>query len=168
MHHRLTLLVVLLASVNAALAQSQQQQPAFRAGRATVAVPVSVFDAYGNGLIARLCASRGWLLVAVRNGRVDGVVEELARRYPVDTKRVFLVGHSMGAQQSVALASANPERFAAVAALAQPFATVKKSDRLAEVAFFVGVGKEDFTVPGARSLKRALENAAIRQAQDAA
>ncbi|HET9369454.1 MAG TPA: VWA domain-containing protein [Vicinamibacterales bacterium] len=47
MHRRLTLLVVLLASVNAALAQSQQQ-PAFRAGRATVAVPVSVFDAYGN------------------------------------------------------------------------------------------------------------------------
>ena len=44
MHRALTLLVVVVGSVSTVLAQQQ----VFRAGRTTVAVPVSVFDSYGN------------------------------------------------------------------------------------------------------------------------
>src|SRR5262249_15763326 len=50
------------------------------------------FDGYGNGAIARMCARRGWLLVATRGGLADGGLDEVCRLYPVDKKRIFLVG----------------------------------------------------------------------------
>jgi predicted esterase len=120
------------------------------------------FDAYGHGLIARLCAARGWLLAAPRNGLSDGVLEELARLYPVDRKKVFLVGHSMGAAQAMAAANRQPERFSAVAALGGG-GTVTPSEGLRKVSFFVGVGKEDFALRAARSLKSGLESAKVEK-----
>ena len=68
------------------------------------------FDSYGDGEIVRQCAQRGWYLCAPRAGLgvpdLPALIDALAQRYPIDTRRVLLVGHSMGAAMVVAAASA--------------------------------------------------------------
>jgi predicted esterase len=92
---------------------------------------------------------------------VEEIVEALAARYPVDPKRVYLVGHSMGAAAAVATAARAPGRYAAVTALGGGGRVGKPRDELASVRFFVGVGTEDFALRGARSLREALEAAGV-------
>jgi predicted esterase len=125
------------------------------------------FDGYGNGIVPRLASERGWIVVAPRvegllgagpAPPVPAILDELARRYPIDPKRVYLVGHSMGAGHAVQLAQQEPKRYAAVAALGGG-GRVTKGDVLKDVRFFVGVGKLDFALEQARALHRALESA---------
>jgi poly(3-hydroxybutyrate) depolymerase len=126
------------------------------------------FEGYGRGAMVRECKKRGWLLVAphLRGSLpVAKLIEEVDRLYPVDQKRVYLVGHSMGARQAVDLAGQAPRRFAAVAALAGggPF---KVSEELKDVPFFVAVGEKDSVpfAPGwARDLVPALDKAGVRE-----
>jgi len=120
------------------------------------------FDAYGDGIITRLCSERGWPLVATRNGLADGVLDEIAHLYPVDPKAIFLVGHSMGAAQVVAAAGRNPERFAGVAALGGG-GRVVPSEALKGVSFFVGAGTEDFLLGGACVLNDNLKKAEVKR-----
>lgn len=125
------------------------------------------FDGYGNGLIARLTQQRGWLLVAPRHaagGNLDGLIREVGKLYPVDEKRIFLVGHSMGAGQAVAAAVRTPERYVAVAALGGG-GSVQGSDALQALPFFVGIGTQDFALRGARSLRDALKKADVRKVE---
>lgn len=49
---------------------------------------------------------------------LDGLVEEIGKRYKVDPKRVFLIGHSNGGFMSYRLACDKANRFAAIASLA--------------------------------------------------
>lgn len=129
------------------------------------------FDGYGDGLVAKLCARRGWLLVTTRTplfnlgGGVDvpRVVDALARIYPVDTKKVVLIGHSMGAAQAVAAAGRTPERFRAVAALGGG-GGFRASEEVKGVRFFVGCGERDFALGGARNLHRALVKGGVKKA----
>ena len=120
------------------------------------------FDGYGDGKVVKLAAERGWFLVAPRN-EMTGVdcaalAEALAQRYPIDLDKVLLVGHSMGAMQVMQNASRAPERFAAVAALGGG-GSVRRSDALAKLPFFVGVGSRDFALGQARALDRSLRAA---------
>jgi predicted esterase len=121
------------------------------------------FDAYGHGEVVRQCEQRGWLLVAPRanfigSAPIAAIVDELAKRYPVDSKRVFLVGHSMGAGQAMALAQQSPERWAGVAALGGS-GRVNKPDAFQQVPLYLGCGTEDFALPGARSVTKTLNEA---------
>jgi pimeloyl-ACP methyl ester carboxylesterase len=118
------------------------------------------FEAYGAGRIVKECEKRGWMLVAPEGGLgfdsppVAAVLEKLAERYPLDAKRVFLVGHSMGAGQALALAATG--KFAAVAALGGG-GRVAEPAAFAELPTFVGVGdKDSLALGGARSLNKAL------------
>jgi predicted esterase len=120
------------------------------------------FEAHGTGLIARLCAERGWLLVAPANGLADGLVDEVDHLYPVDRKRVFLVGHSLGAAQVVSAAGLRPGRYAAVGALGGG-GRAEPSEGLKELPFFIGCGSEDFALAGARGLHAALERSGVRK-----
>jgi pimeloyl-ACP methyl ester carboxylesterase len=118
------------------------------------------FDGYGDGLVARLAADRGWFVAAPRLGGlfnvdVPGLVAALATRWPIDQERVFLVGHSMGAAQAVAIGSRQPARFRAVAALGGGGAVARRQE-LATLPFFVGVGERDFARSGALQLHRQL------------
>lgn len=122
------------------------------------------FDGYGNGIVPRLAAERGWLVVAPRAGGglgagpapdVPAILDELAKRYPIDPKRVYLVGHSMGAAHAVELAQRNPGRYSAVAALGGG-GRLTKPEALKGVRFFVGCGKEDFALPTATALHKGL------------
>jgi len=124
------------------------------------------FDGYGNGAVARLCEQRGWILVAPRSAGLGGapvaaIVDELAKRYPVDPRSVFLVGHSMGAAQAMSAVAASPSKYAGVAALGGG-GRVGKSEGIKAVPYFVGVGTEDFALRGARALRDALKAAEVR------
>ncbi len=127
------------------------------------------FDGYGDGLVAKLCEKRGWLLVTTRTPllafgggpNVERVVDAFAKIYPVDQKRIYLVGHSMGAAQAVATAGRSPKRFAAVAALGGG-GGFRPSDELKAVRFFVGCGERDFALNGSRNLHRQLEKAGVK------
>jgi len=125
------------------------------------------FDGYGDGLVAKLCAERGWLLAAPRSplfgfltNPAEDVIDELSKLYPVDKSKVFIIGHSMGAAQALAAAQRSPGKFAAVAALGggRP---VKLGEEAKKLPFFVGVGKDDFARSGATSLANALKKAGI-------
>jgi len=118
------------------------------------------FDGYGDGLVAQLAASRGWFVVAPRSGslgpaELPKLVEALAARWPIDPQRVVMVGHSMGAMQSVAAASASPQSYRAVAALGGGGA-VRATEALKALPFFVGVGTRDFALGGAKALDERL------------
>src|SRR5690606_5165427 len=113
------------------------------------------FDGYGDGKVVQLAAPRGWFVVAPRN-ELSGIdnaalAASLAERYPIDLTKVFLVGHSMGAMAVMQNASRTPDRFAAVAALGGG-GSVRRSDALTKVPFFVGVGSRDFALGQARAL----------------
>jgi predicted esterase len=119
------------------------------------------FDAYGYGEVVRLCEKRGWLLVAPRanfigSAPIAAIVDELAKRYPVDSKRVFLVGHSMGAGQAMTLAQQSPERWAGVAALGGS-GRVSKPEAFQQVPLYLGCGTEDFALPGALAVAKILQ-----------
>jgi predicted esterase len=127
------------------------------------------FDGYGNGLVARLCQERGWLLVAPRvtgfaASSIQGIVAALSERYPVDARRVYLVGHSMGAGQALAAVTASPQRYAAVAALGGGNA-LRRTEGLQKVPFFIGVGDKDFALRGARALYDSLQKAQVKQVE---
>lgn len=120
------------------------------------------FDGYGDGRVVRLGAARKWMVVAPRValGSLDcaALVDALAERFPVDTNRVVMVGHSMGAMQAVANAVGDPKRYRGVAALGGGGRVGRGTD-FGGLPFFVGVGSADFALSGARSLHRALRSA---------
>jgi predicted peptidase len=91
---------------------------------------------------------------------VPAILDQLAKRYPIDSKRVYLIGHSMGAGHAVDLAKKNPDRYAAVAALGGG-GKLSKAESLKGVRFFVGCGKQDFALESARKLHKGLEDAGV-------
>jgi predicted peptidase len=124
------------------------------------------FEGYGGGRIVTECRKRGWLLVAPRGGLglggpppVPALLDQLAKRYPLDPKRVFLVGHSMGAMQTIDLIQKHPGKFAAAAALGGG-GTVRDAKAFAELPLFVGVGEKDtVALTMSRALNKALAGA---------
>lgn len=121
------------------------------------------FESYGAGHIVKECQKRGWLLVSPRSGLlgtppIADIVTKLAERYPIDPKRVFLVGHSMGAGQAIDLVQRHPGRFAAVAVLGGG-GRVRKPELFADLPVFVGMGTADFALRSGKALVKALGEA---------
>ncbi|NOT62010.1 MAG: alpha/beta fold hydrolase [Acidobacteria bacterium] len=128
----------------------------------------SVFDGYGRGAMAELCAQRGWLLVAPRGTmgftplRTAEIIDAVDKLYPVDRYRVFLVGHSLGATQAIASVQAAPLRYAGVAALGSG-GSVIGGIGVENMSFFIGVGTEDFIAyQNARKLAYDLKRANVK------
>jgi predicted esterase len=117
------------------------------------------FDGYGAGRIVTECKRRGWVLVAPRCGLIStpaaAVAAALRERYPIDPKRVFVVGHSMGAGQAAEVVQQTPGAFAGLAVLGG-------GGRVRDTAFwkdfpvFVGVGTADFAERSGRAFAAAL------------
>lgn len=127
------------------------------------------FDGYGNGIIPRLAVERGWIVVAPRvegllgggpAPNVSAILDDLSKRYPIDLKRVFLIGHSMGAGHAIELAQKDPGRYAAVAALGGD-GKVTKKEALTSVSFFVGCGKLDPALEKVKSLHKELSDGGV-------
>lgn len=77
-------------------------------------------------------------------GYLTGLVDEIAARWSIDRKRVYLVGHSNGGMMAHRLACAHPERFAAIASVAG--AIVSSCAAKEPVAALEVHGTEDQTV----------------------
>lgn len=129
------------------------------------------FESYGAGHIVKLCKERGWLLVSPRAGLgfgltpappVGNIVDELAKRYPVDAKRVFILGHSMGSSMAFDAVQKYPGKFAAVACLGGG-GKVRQPEVFAELPVFIGVGDQDFALKTAKGLNTALETAKAKK-----
>ena len=87
-----------------------------------------------------------------------GIIDELAKRYPIDRKRVFLIGHSMGASHVTMLAQSDSDRWRGLVCLGGT-GGLKQKEKVKDIPFFVGVGRDDFALPGARSLAGTLREA---------
>jgi predicted esterase len=126
------------------------------------------FDAYGRGAIVRLCEERGWLLAAPRGGLLTvtpplpELIDAVGRLYLIDTQRVFIVGHSLGAMRAVSVARRTPRAFAAVAALAGGL-PVEPAPGLQDLPFFIGTGADDPILRGSgRALADSLDWAGVK------
>jgi predicted esterase len=117
------------------------------------------FESYGAGQIVKECEKRGWMLVCPRGVDAGGapvmqLFDALAERYPLDAKRVFVVGHSMGARQ--ALGQADSGKFAAIALLGGS-GKIAKPAAFAALPVYIGVGEKDtLALAGARELNKSL------------
>ncbi len=80
---------------------------------------------------------------------LTGLVDEVMARYPVDKKRVYVIGHSNGGAMTMRLACDAPERFAAAFELAGPFWSDPESrcNPSSPLALRVVHGTEDEAVP---------------------
>ena len=128
------------------------------------------FEGYGAGATVAECRKRGWVFVATRSALdftgappVPAILDELAKRFPLDAKRTFLVGHSMGAAQTAALASKHPGRFAAIACLGGGGA-VRDVKPFATLPTFIAAGEKDFGLAPAKALQKALEAGGAKNA----
>jgi predicted esterase len=82
-------------------------------------------DAYGAGITAEMAQSQRVLLVspsttmmAASPANFDTLLAHLRTEYNIDTTRVYVIGHSMGAGLAARLASQRPAAIAAVVCLA--------------------------------------------------
>lgn len=109
------------------------------------------FDAYGNGLLARMCRERGWALLApnvhAAGTRLGDAIDALAPVVAPKAERCFLVGHSMGAMAAIELLraprSARPQtRFAGAALLSG--GVLGDVGPLASMPIFLAAGTRDF------------------------
>ena len=122
------------------------------------------FDTCGAGRAATLGIERGWLVVAPRQGLfglaldVEEMLELLGDSFEIDTSRVFLVGHSMGAGQVAKQVGLHPETVAAAVALGGG-AAAPEGEKAQRVPWLVAAGAADFGRPGAAALAKRLEAA---------
>lgn len=77
---------------------------------------------------------------------LNGMLDEVMAKYNVDPDRVYLTGLSMGGGGTWAWATANPERFAAIAPICG-FGSPFSARRLKNVPAWVFHGEKDPTVP---------------------
>jgi pimeloyl-ACP methyl ester carboxylesterase len=82
-------------------------------------------DAYGSGIVSKLAAEQRLILVSPRTAvfgvtpaHFDALMALLRNEFRIDSTRVYLIGHSMGAGAAARLVQARPAHFAAVAMLA--------------------------------------------------
>ena len=114
------------------------------------------FDGYGSGETQKKCDARGWAMVSPRMGLGDTTLDQLAALLPIDDKKVFIMGHSMGSAMASAQTAKSPERFRAGAYLGGGGRT-GKTGAYSKLPAFVGIGDLDFALGSARKLHRDIQ-----------
>lgn len=116
------------------------------------------FEAYGRGRLRRLAEERRFLLLSPSSTALgttpavfDLLLETMARRYPVDRRRIYLLGHSLGGMIASHFAEARKEVLAGVACIAGAGATLTSTS----APVLLIAGEIDPIVPASR-----LENIA--------
>lgn len=147
----------------------------------------SFFESYGSAM-PRLAEERGYIVVAPLGYRVDGaygvflpgaasdpagarartlseqdvleVIKRVREQYTIDDARMFLMGHSMGAIGTWALAMKNPAPWAALGVFSG-FGAATNAKAIAGIPQFVVHGDADNTVSvaGSRTMVAALKSA---------
>jgi predicted esterase len=125
------------------------------------------FESYGNGKIVRLCQKRGWILVASRNfgfkaTKMEEFIDALSKIYKIDKNKVFLIGHSLGSIQALAIASEKPELFKAIA-LISAGGSFKNNEQLKELPIFIATGTADFSFRSSKNLEEKMVQAGFKK-----
>lgn len=92
---------------------------------------------------------------------IKALLSDVQMRYPVDAKRIYLTGNSMGGNGVWDLALAIPTRFAAIAPVASFYTSdIRKICLLKDLPIWIIHGQDDAGIPveGAKQLAKALEN----------
>jgi predicted peptidase len=95
-------------------------------------------------LVSPQCPEGDWWTEKVEV--LINLVDDIAARYKVDKERIYLTGLSMGGYGTWALASAYPERFAAIAPICGGGSRIM-SLRLKDIPIWVFHGAKDQVVP---------------------
>lgn len=106
------------------------------------------FESYGAGRVVELCRERGWILVAPRQPLfggmpLDDLVRALTPLISFDPARVFIVGHSKGAAESLDAIQRAPKIFRAGALLGGG-GRVRSDAALTDFPIYVAAGERDF------------------------
>jgi len=112
-------------------------------------------DGYGAGAIRRLAEERGFLVaspqttaLAAHPRNLDTLVDSISLEYAVDRRRIYVLGHSMGAGAAAFFAGARVELLAAVCCIAG--GSPAGAERIAPT--LVIVAERDHLVPAERLL----------------
>lgn len=122
------------------------------------------FDGYGCGQSVELCRKRGWMLAAPHcdgdedAAKLEGIVKALADVYPIDMKRVMLLGHSRGGGSALAALAQAPNHFRAVATIGSALAPERVSE-LTKRPLFLAAGDRDFARESVEALHKAFSAA---------
>lgn len=97
---------------------------------------------------------------------IAGMIDDIRTRYPIDTRRIYIAGHSNGAMLAYRLACEIPEKIAAVVAVSGTLA-VDDCERAKDVPVLHIHGEHDKNVPfaGGRG-QHSLANVAHRSVPD--
>lgn len=113
------------------------------------------FEGYGLGIVLKEAEKRGWAVIAPRAemslAHIGGALEAVQKLLPVDPKRIYLMGHSMGGAHSFAAIAQFPDRFRAVAIFA---GAGQPSQVPTDLPIFMTVGEQELAM-----LKNNIENA---------
>ncbi|HXD30661.1 MAG TPA: alpha/beta hydrolase-fold protein [Pyrinomonadaceae bacterium] len=91
------------------------------------------------------------------------LVEHLKSQYPINTRRIYLFGHSAGAVYSLTLSMVESEYFAATAIHAgawrhqDEYSVIPSAQRKIPIAIWVGTNDPYFSIPEVRSTRAALQ-----------
>jgi predicted peptidase len=101
-----------------------------------------------------------WLADSKDGKRALTILDQVAREFRVDTKRVYLTGISMGGQGTWSLAAAHPERWAAIVPICHGGDT-KSVAKFKDIPCWCFHGDADKVIPVAQSREmiRALKKA---------
>lgn len=82
------------------------------------------FESYGAGLLKRLAQERGFIAVTpatvpvlTRPGLFERLLAEIRRDYSIDPRRIYVVGHSLGAGAAISAARSHADQIAGVCAI---------------------------------------------------
>ncbi|GIV06910.1 MAG: hypothetical protein KatS3mg017_0112 [Fimbriimonadales bacterium] len=113
------------------------------------------FEGYGLGIVLQEAQKRGWAVIAPRAemslAHLSGALEAVQKLLPVDPKRIYLMGHSMGGAHSFAAIAQFPDRFRAVVIFA---GAGQPTQVPADLPILMTIGKQELGM-----LKNNIENA---------
>jgi predicted peptidase len=93
---------------------------------------------------------RTWQADSDDGKRALAILDEVAKEYKVDPKRIYLTGLSMGGYGTWSMATAHPERWAAIAPICGA-GDPKSAEKLKDIPCWCFHGDEDKAVPVQRS-----------------
>jgi len=106
--------------------------------------------------------SQGWRIPQDGPDFIHELVEELKAKYPINSRRVYLFGHSAGAGQALYLSLLESEYFAAASVHAGALggnddaAYIERAQRKIPIAIFVGTNDQLVPLPVVRATRDAL------------
>jgi predicted esterase len=119
------------------------------------------FDAYGAGRLAKLARDNGYLLITPRQPLmgallpIDSLVDQLANIASIDRSRIIVIGHSMGAGQTISQLDRHPD-IAQAAVILGGGRAVQKPDSWKGIKVYAAAGDKDFGLSGTQAFAKSL------------